>query len=276
MLLASSFANISSRLTSLPLVSAVDTQSLSASPSHPPVNTWLGEVWFQMQHQQYHMCDPPQKQELQAAICPFLSLVCSSYSCKETAMSTKRWAIHLGIHNTRRDDVTPPFLFLNVPKVYLDALMIQQPSWSDSHAKNAWCKTGIDNEKPQGALIWCVRHDPDIVAICHVAMSNSTSEHRQHVTQRCKSIQLTSGFSDPSTLRCFFMAVVSVYLSVLPFSSHASSALLFVLSLPDPGPGLQTTGSAIYDPVSDTYPESYPQRASLYLGLSLCSFTELS
>lgn len=72
------------------------------------------------------------------------------------------------------------------------------------------------------------------------------------------------------------MAMVSVYLSILSFSSHPSSALLFVLSLPDPGPSLQTMGCAIYDPVSDTYPESYPQRASLYLRQSLCSFTELS
>lgn len=73
----------------------------------------------------------------------------------------------------------------------------------------------------------------------------------------------------------FFMAVVSVYLSVLSFTSHLSSALLFVLSFPDPGPSLQTMGSGIYDPVSNTYPESYPQRASLSLKLSLCSFTEL-
>lgn len=49
-----------------------------------------------------------------------------------------------------------------------------------------------------------------------------------------------------------------------------------MLSFPDPGPSLQTMGFGIYDPVSDTYPESYPLRASLYLKLSLCSFTELS
>ncbi len=72
------------------------------------------------------------------------------------------------------------------------------------------------------------------------------------------------------------MALVSVYLSVLSFTSHLPSALLFVLSLPDPGPSLQTMGFGIYDLVSDTYPESYPQRAPLYLKLSLCSFIELS
>lgn len=54
-----------------------------------------------------------------------------------------------------------------------------------------------------------MRHDPDIVAICHVAMSSPTSEHRQRVIQRFevsqrKSIRITSGFSDSvSTLRCF-------------------------------------------------------------------------
>ena len=54
-------------------------------------------------------------------------------------------------------------------------------------------------------------------------------------------------------------------------------AFLFVLSFPDPpAPSLQTMGFGIYDPVSDTYPESYPLRASLYLKRSLCSFTELS
>lgn len=72
------------------------------------------------------------------------------------------------------------------------------------------------------------------------------------------------------------MAMVSVYLSMLSFTSHFSSTLLFVLSLSDPGPSLQTMGFGIYDPVSNTYPESYPQRASLYLKLSLCSFTALS
>lgn len=74
----------------------------------------------------------------------------------------------------------------------------------------------------------------------------------------------------------FFIAMVSVYLSVLSFTSHLSSALLFVLSLPDPGPSLQTMGFRIYDPVSNTYPDSYPQRAFLYLKLSLCSLAELS
>lgn len=72
------------------------------------------------------------------------------------------------------------------------------------------------------------------------------------------------------------MATVSVYLSLLSFSSHLSPALLFVLSLSDPGPSLQTMGFGIYDPVSDTYPESYLWRASLYLKLSLCSFPKHS
>lgn len=70
----------------------------------------------------------------------------------------------------------------------------------------------------------------------------------------------------------FFMAPVSVYLSVLSFTSHLSSAFLSVLSIPDPGPGSQTMGFGIYDPVS----ESYPLRASLYLKPSLCSLSEHS
>lgn len=70
----------------------------------------------------------------------------------------------------------------------------------------------------------------------------------------------------------FFMAPVSVYLSVLSFTSHLSSARLPVLSLADPGPGSQTMGFGIYDPVS----EPYPLRASLYLKLSLCSLREHS
>lgn len=73
-----------------------------------------------------------------------------------------------------------------------------------------------------------------------------------------------------------FIAVVSVYLSVLSFTSHLSSALFSVLLLSDPGPSLQTTRFEIYDAVSNTYPYSYPPRASQYLKLCLCSLPALA
>lgn len=54
-----------------------------------------------------------------------------------------------------------------------------------------------------------MRSDPDIVAICHVAMSSPTFERREHLTSQFEvpqqqSIRIASGFSDSvSTLRCF-------------------------------------------------------------------------
>lgn len=66
------------------------------------------------------------------------------------------------------------------------------------------------------------------------------------------------------------MAIVSIYFSVLQ-----PPLFLFGLFLSDPDLSLQTKGFEIYDHVSDTYLESYLQKASLYLKLSLCSFAEL-
>lgn len=138
MLLASPFANISSRHTRLSLWSAHKASYTSFSHSDTPLgtmNTWLGpgdDRWSLVLKciTTKIICVTLHKNYRQPC-CPNLSLVCNSYSCNETAVSTKRWTIHLGIHNTRRDDVTPPFLCLNVPRVYLDALMILQASWSD-------------------------------------------------------------------------------------------------------------------------------------------------
>lgn len=204
-------------------------------------------------------------------------------SCIETTVSSNRTTIQLWqIFATQEWGWRhSPFLFLNVSIVYLDA---QMTHWncicvlSIQNVRNVWCETQVNNDSPRGTLIWSMRHDPDIVVICHVAMSSPTSEHRVHLIQwfkasQWKIIRITSGFSDSvSTLRCFlWLQFQSIIIYLPPLLS-----LLFVLSLPDPGPSLQTMGFGIYDPVSNTYPESYPQKASLYLKLSLCSFTKLS
>ncbi len=147
------------------------------------------------------------------------------------------------------------------------------------NVKHARCETHVDKDNPHGTLIWSMRPDPDIVVICHVAMSSPTSEHRQRLIKRLKqqNTWIASGFSDSvSSLRCFlWICFHSIFLYCL-FTPHLSSAHLFVLSLADPGPSLHTMGFGIYDPVSNTYPETYPQRAFLYLKPSLCSFIELS
>lgn len=131
----------------------------------------------------------------------------------------------------------------------------------------------VDNFNPKEALIRYM-HGPYIVAICHVAMSSPTSEHRLNHSWKLSNSHLVLLIHyQPKML---FAVVVSVYLSVLSFSSRLFSALLLVFFLPDPSPSLQTMVPAIYDPVSNTYPESYPQRATLYLELPLCSFTEQS
>lgn len=76
------------------------------------------------------------------------------------------------------------------------------------------------------------------------------------------------------TCRCSYGYSFSLSFYFIIYLPHL---LLFVLSLFDHHcPSLQTMGFGIYDAVSDTYPESYPQRASLYLKLSLCSFPGLS
>lgn len=115
------------------------------------------------------------------------------------------------------------------------------------------------------AMLPCAAPPPSTESISHTGLL-SVGKYLNRIWFQWFSIKL----------KMFFMAMVSVYLSVLSFASHLSSALLFVLSLPDPGPSSQAMGFGIYDPVSDTYPESYPQRASLYLKRCLCSFPELS
>lgn len=62
-------------------------------------------------------------------------------------------------------------------------------------------------------------------------------------------------------------------------SSPPTSPESFSLSSPSltpAGPSSRTMGSGIYDAVSSSYPQPYPQRASLHSSLSLCSFTERS
>lgn len=145
-----------------------------------------------------------------------------------------------------------------------------------------WGMLGVrhraDNDKPHCALIWCTRHDPDIVAICHVAMSGPTSERREHVIQRCKAcIQLASGFSDSlSTLRCFlwlWFQSIFLYYHFPPIPPQPSSLCSPSLT---PAPACRLWGVRFMI-LSPTLIQSLIRKgASLYLGLSLCSFTELS
>lgn len=73
-------------------------------------------------------------------------------------------------------------------------------------------------------------------------------------------------------IKCFlWLLFQSIFLCYNP----PPPLFLFGLFLSDPDLSLQTKGFEIYDHVSDTYLESYLQKASLYLKLSLCSFAEL-
>lgn len=79
----------------------------------------------------------------------------------------------------------------------------------------------------------------------------ATSEHRD----------LTKPFIS-SILGLFSSAVASVSLTLSAFTSPFLS--VFTLADP-PAVACLSTGRGIYDPISDTYQESYPQRAPAYL-----------
>lgn len=159
---------------------------------------------------------------------PCLPLVLSDAACTVYVRSHSSWP-------RRTDDITQAVIVL------IARLNAAMTHWSciyipgRQNVRNAGRETQVDNDNPRRTLIWSMRPDPDIVAICHVAMSASRLRAAGPTF-----IRITSGLGDSvSSLRCFFMAMVSVYLSLLSFTSHLSSALLCTLSLPDPGPSSQ-------------------------------------
>lgn len=81
----------------------------------------------------------------------------------------------------------------------------------------------------------------------------ATSEHRD----------LTKPFIS-SIWGLFFSVVASVSLTLSPLSFTSPFLSVFTLADP-PAVACLSKGRGIYDPISDTYQESYPQRAPAYL-----------